>query len=234
MGGEKQVNKTTTVIRTEKKYEITEQKKALLIRQLLHVMKMDENGNTNGYQVRSLYFDSIYDDDYFDKLDGLELRKKIRLRIYSPSQEQVKLEIKQKQGAAQQKRSMWIPKETALEMMKGNYSLLLDMKSELAEELYQMMERGVYRPKCIIEYNRIAFMEDVNSTRITFDSNLRASSFCHDFFKPELSMIPVLNMPVLEVKYNGFLLSNLKNVLNMADSSEIAISKYAISRMLLG
>jgi hypothetical protein len=46
--------------------------------------------------------------------------------------------------------------------------------------------------------------------------------------------LPVRKEPVLEIKYNGFLLSNIKQVLDFADAPELAISKYAMSRQLLG
>ena len=52
--------------------------------------------NQLGYMIRSMYFDSINDDDYYEKLSGEVNRKKIRLRIYDKEGELVKLEIKQK------------------------------------------------------------------------------------------------------------------------------------------
>ena len=39
--------------------------------------------------VRSLYFDSLEDSDYYDKLDGVMNRKKIRLRIYEAGSDYV-------------------------------------------------------------------------------------------------------------------------------------------------
>ena len=85
--------------------------------------------------VRSLYFDSIYDNDYFDKISGLEVRKKIRLRIYSPEQTTVKLELKQKRGSAQKKTSLSITKKQAEEMVCGNYTGLAELNSDLALKL---------------------------------------------------------------------------------------------------
>lgn len=227
------MSETLSVFRTEKKYELNGLQKSILVNKLSSIMKLDENGDQNGYLVRSLYFDSIYDDDYFDKVNGLENRKKIRLRIYSPDQKMVKLEIKQKNGAAQLKKSIWISKALAEEMINGNYVGLLELESELAIEIYQILERGVYRPKCIIEYNRIAFMEETNDIRITFDSDISVSMACQDFFKHDLSLMPIMNKPVLEVKYNGFLLSNLKQIVNIANASEMSISKYALCRQML-
>lgn len=35
---------------------------------------------------------------------------------------------------------------------------------------------------------------------------------------------------VLEVKFDGFLLSYVRSVLNMADKSELSVSKYCLAR----
>lgn len=223
-----------TVVRTEKKYSITQCQQNTLLHRLEPIMDVDEYGGLGGYMVRSLYFDSIYDDDFFDKISGLELRKKVRLRIYSPEQMTVKLELKQKQGSAQKKISLSITKKLAEEMIRGHYTGLVELNSDLALTFYQILETGLYRPKCIVEYHRIAFAEESNDTRITIDSEIGTSLFCDCFFEKNLNLLPVRTEPVLEVKYNGFLLSNIKQVLDFADASELAISKYAMSRQLLG
>ena len=221
------------VVRTEKKFRITHIKKSMLIDRLSYIMSADEHSNLDGYPVRSLYFDSIYDDDYMDKLNGFEYRKKIRLRIYSPDNDAVKLEMKEKRGAVQRKKTVWIPKSVAQEMIKGNYSGLLDVKTQFTDELYCILESGLYRPKCIIEYHRVAFMERSNDIRVTFDSNIGVSSNVNAFFDKDISYIPVLFEPVLEVKYNGFLLSNIRSALELADASELSVSKYTMSRELI-
>lgn len=223
-----------SVVRTEKKYSISQCQQSTLLYRLSSVMDTDKYSNINGYMVRSLYFDSIYDNDYFDKISGLEVRKKVRLRIYSPEQTTVKLELKQKQGSAQKKTSLSISKKLAEEMIHGHYTGLLELNSDFALTFYQILETGLYRPKCIVEYRRIAFAEESNDTRITMDSEIGMSPLCGRFFDKHLSLIPVRREPVLEVKYNGFLLSNIKQILDFADASELAISKYAMSRQVLG
>lgn len=223
-----------SVVRTEKKYSISPCQRSTLLYRLEPIMQLDQHSGLDGYMVRSLYFDSIYDNDYFDKVSGLEMRKKVRLRIYAPEQQTVKLELKQKQGSAQKKISLSISRDLAEEMIRGQYSGLLELGSDTAMTFYQILETGLYRPKCIIEYNRIAFAEESNDIRITVDSNIGMSPFCERFFDTEVSYIPVRKEPVLEVKYNRFLLSNIKQVLDFADSTELAISKYAMSRQVLG
>lgn len=222
-----------SVVRTEKKYSISLYQQSILSYRLEPIMNIDQHSNMGGYMVRSLYFDSIYDNDYFDKISGLEIRKKVRLRIYSPEQTTVKLELKQKQGNAQKKISLSISKELAEEMMQGRYTGLIELRSDLALMFYQILETGLYRPKCIVEYHRLAFTEKSNDIRITMDSEIGMSHFCDRFFDKQLSLIPVRKEPVLEVKYNGFLLSNIKQALDFADVPELAISKYAMSRQVL-
>ncbi|MEI3219968.1 MAG: polyphosphate polymerase domain-containing protein [Lachnoclostridium sp.] len=147
-----------SVVRTEKKYSISPYQQNILLYRLEPIMCADQHSSMGGYMVRSLYFDSIYDNDYFDKIRGLEIRKKVRLRIYSPEQKTVKLELKQKQGSAQKKISLSITKELAKEMIDGHYAGLLELNSDLALTFYQILETGLYRPKCIVEYRRIAFV----------------------------------------------------------------------------
>lgn len=222
------------VVRTEKKYDLSQLHVGQLMKLLDAVMKRDEHSEEDGYMVRSLYFDSIYDDDYFDKVDGIEIRKKIRLRIYSTQQETAKLELKQKQESAQKKVSITIPRSLAEEMTHGNYLGLAELQSENALMFYHLLETGLYRPSCIIEYQRTAFTEQTNDIRITFDRDIEMSPFCERFFDDQLSLIPVRKDPVLEVKYNRFMFSTIKQVLNCADAPELAISKYAMARAMLG
>lgn len=223
-----------SVVRTEKKYSISRCHQSRLLQRLETVMRVDQYSSISGYMVRSLYFDSMYDNDYFDKISGLEMRKKVRLRIYSPEQTSVKLELKQKQGAAQKKISLTISRALAEEMIRGQYAGLLELNSDLGWMFYQILETGLYRPKCIIEYHRIAFAEECNNTRITLDSEIGMSAFVDRFFDAQSNLIPVRSEPVLEVKYNGFLLSPIKQALDLADVPEVAVSKYAMCRQALG
>ena len=61
----------------------------LALREKLNKL-LDIDRNYDGYMIRSLYFDSINDSDYYDKLNGEMNRKKIRLRIYDPNGELVR------------------------------------------------------------------------------------------------------------------------------------------------
>lgn len=218
------------VMRTEKKYSISLETGKQLSDRLSRVLQRDDNGGRSGYQVRSLYFDSIYDDDYFDKVNGLECRKKIRLRIYAPNQDWAKLEVKQKQGAVQVKKSLTVSREMASQLITGNYSVLLGLGCNFAKQLYQVLECGLYRPKCIVEYRRNAFVGRANNARITVDAELRAGKRVQAFWDSEPGLHPILGDPTLEVKYDGFLLGPYKEILGVSGMPELSLSKYEMAR----
>ena len=92
------------------------------------VLTPDPNNRENGYTIRSLYFDSINDDDYYAKAGGEEVRKKIRLRIYDTKTQSVKLEIKRKININQIKETATISREDAIKLINKDYSVLLKYK----------------------------------------------------------------------------------------------------------
>ena len=220
------------VIRQEKKYLLTYQQFRSLDGKLSKVLHADEYGQQDGYHVRSLYFDTFFDRDFYEKEEGLEIRRKIRLRIYEPEDEFAKLEMKQKQGDGQKKRSLKVSRKDALEIAKGEYSCLLNYKEEFAKEMYAYMTTMFYRPKSIVEYKRKAYMVKENNIRITFDYDIKATESNMDLFSEELNQYPVFdkNFVVMEVKYNGFLLDYIKEMVNMSDKSQTSVSKYCLSR----
>lgn len=220
------------VMRTERKYLLSKLQISGLYARLAAVMSGDPVNGTKAYMVRSLYFDTVYNDDYFEKMAGIERRQKIRLRIYDVNAPKAKLEIKEKQGQAQLKRSLVVSREDAMELQKANYEVLKKYDSPLAEELYGIMTTKQYRPVCIVEYKRIAFTNYTNDTRITLDSDIRSNEGNYSIFDPKLQLYPVTNElgTVLEVKYNGFLLSYIKDMIGTLDCHESANSKYCMAR----
>ena len=72
------------VLREEKKFLLNQAEALKLRNYLSNVVHTDSHNGLDGYQVRSLYFDSLSNRDFQEKEDGLELRRKLRLRVYSP------------------------------------------------------------------------------------------------------------------------------------------------------
>ena len=198
---------------------------------LSQVMTEDPHNGVHGYVIRSLYFDTLYDGDYFEKLAGVETRRKIRLRIYDPNADFAMLEMKQKQGANQLKRSLSLSRSDAVALTKGDYSPLLSYKEPFAAECYALMRCRCYRPKAIVQYHRKAFIAKENKIRVTFDNQIAATESSFDLFSPTLNMNPVLDPydVVLEVKFNGFLLDYIRRIINSIDRSELSVSKYVLA-----
>lgn len=223
---------TIKVMRNERKFEISEITAMKLKPILVGAMGEDENNGEDGYLVRSLYFDSIHDDDFFDKEDGLEKRKKIRLRTYNPANELIKLEIKEKIGSNQIKRSLIIDKVIAKALIDCRYDVLLKVDEPLAEELYLIMQQGLYRPRTVIEYRRYAYVLSENNTRITIDRDIVSTESNFDIFSDNLIMYPISGSIILEIKYNRFLFDYLKDYISMIEKREVAVSKYLLGRKI--
>ncbi len=220
------------VLREEKKFLISADEFISLSHNLENIMLPDPHNGTHGYTIRSLYFDTVYDGDYFEKQAGIELRRKIRLRCYDPTADYAMLEMKQKQGVSQLKRSLKLKRRDAVLLTTGDYSPLLSYKEPFAAECYALMHTRCYRPKTIVEYNRKAYIAKENKIRVTFDNRIVSTESCFDLFSRKLNMNPVLDPynVVLEVKFNGFLLEYIKRLINPIDRSELSVSKYVLAR----
>ena len=215
--------------RHEYKYVIPYEEMLKLRMKLNKVLDIDQS--YNGYMIRSLYFDSIDDSDYYDKLGGELNRKKIRIRIYDPQGKLIKLEIKAKYDYHQLKESLIISKDDANELIKGNYHVLLKYNEDVAQRLYIMLMEGYYKPKEIIEYNRIAY-KGKTTTRITFDFDIKASKDIDSFFKKDINYLDVTDKKdvVLEVKFDRFLEPYIADILNKYVSRGQSVSKYVMGR----
>ncbi len=225
---------TLDVFREEKKYEMSIMNLEYVKSQLESCLHGDPINGMKPYLVRSLYFDSYNNIDYWDKELGANSRKKIRLRVYSPDSATAKLELKEKNGSMQRKQSLSVPKEEALELIAGNYEVLLKHDEELASYLYGKMISEMYTPRTIVEYDRIAFGTNENNIRLTIDTGIRANEGYYNIFDENLQLYPVMrsNRGVLEVKYNNFLLSYIKDVIQCVDSIETSVSKYMLARAI--
>lgn len=140
--------------------------------------------------------------------------------------------MKEKQGQNQRKRSLSVSKQQAIRLIQGEYNVLKEIGGALAQEFYCTMQIGLYRPKTVVEYNRLAYMVKENNIRVTLDSQLTATEANYDIFSSELSLYPITDQLVLEVKYNHFLLDYIKDILNLSNKEEVAISKYCLARQI--
>lgn len=199
------------------------------------ILERDKYGKNGTYVVRTQYYDTLEEDDLFDNLSGIIEKKKIRLRTYFEDASTYKLEYKYKYDTDSTKYSLIITRDEAVLMENHKYDFLLNKKSELALFFYYKLLEGCYRPKTIVEYNRLAYVYPVSRVRITFDTNVRATAYPYGLFEERLNTFPIISpdLGVLEVKYNEFLPSSLKHILESIDTLPQANSKYLKARFLL-
>lgn len=225
---------STIVYRHEHKYVLNATKAMTLYQELSSYLVPDKYSQNGPYRVKSLYFDSLEDTDFWSKMDGENIRKKIRLRIYDEEQKNAKLELKSKEVALQYKSSISIPKENALELIDGSFGCLLNNPSDKALTIYSMMSIGGYRPSVLVEYDRYAFLYPEFNTRITFDFHIKSSEtdFCL-YERDNMYQHIIRDEVVLEVKFNNYLAGFIQDILSHYQLNQVAVSKYCCSRTLL-
>ena len=220
-------------LRHELKYFITPAELGVLRGLLAPLMMPDPNGDEhNEYVIRSLYFDTFDDQALEEKIAGVGMRKKYRIRIYNFSDRVIKLECKSKLGDLISKQSVSIPRDLAEQLIAGDPEGLQRMRHPLLLDVYREMKTRLLRPAVIVDYIREAYLHDAQQVRITFDKQIRTGLYSRDLFNSAIPTYPVFDNPVevLEVKYDEFLPSYLQAVLSGITAQRSAVSKYVWCR----
>ena len=220
-------------LRHELKFFINEMQYQVLSRQLDRVLWRDPNGDVNNeYHIRSLYFDTIFNDAYFDKMDGDQNRDKYRIRIYNMRDTNIKLECKTKVGSLISKRSLGIPRDLAEQIIACDPTGLEQTRYGLLSDLYREMTCKLLRPVVIVDYVREAYLHPAEEVRITFDKQIRTGLYQTNMFNPNIPTYPVFDDPVevLEVKYDEFLPTYMQAILSGITAQRSAVSKYTWCR----
>ncbi len=199
-------------------------------------MKLDPNcRGDRDYWIRSLYFDTLENDDFYEKMGGYPHRKKIRLRIYDTRQQTAKLEIKNKIDQYTYKESSTISRADAEALIAGDTSVLLKGNDPTLNNVYYHMCRDYYRPAVVVDYEREAYVGFSDDIRITFDKNIRGTDIGFDIYDSNLPVSSAFGEEtmVLEIKFKEFLPEWIKEILNHYRMGErYAISKYCLSRTI--
>lgn len=231
------IEKQAGINRNEIKYYISKRQAVELSLFLRNNMSLDSNADAAGsYWIRSLYFDTIDNKDYYEKIIGHNIRKKIRLRIYNLSAASVKLEIKNKSNSYTHKETAIISCEDARKLIQGDCNPLLNYNERTANKVFAFMHRDFYRPAVIIDYQREAYFYPFQNIRVTIDKNICASFNAYDLFRDDICMLSVFNddVFVLEIKYDHMIPCFLQKVLSTLTTEKSHISKYCLGRSILG
>ena len=109
-------------------------------------------------------------------------------------------------------------------MMLSSHSLI--------RELYCKMRYQGMRPKTIVDYTREPYVYEPGNVRVTLDYDIRLGMRCADFMNPQCVTIPAGEAPIiLEVKWDEYLPSIIKDAVQTPGRRENAFSKYAQCRI---
>ena len=87
-------------LRHEWKHEISDCDRLVLRQRLSAVMQLDPHAIDGKYFIRSLYFDNGTDKALREKLDGINIREKFRIRYYNHDISVIHLEKKASAAAS--------------------------------------------------------------------------------------------------------------------------------------
>ncbi len=218
--------------RHEWKHEINYADMVVLRQRLRAVMKPDENAVDGKYFIRSLYFDNISDKALREKIDGINCREKFRIRYYNGDTSLIHLEKKSKINGLGNKQSASLSEKEAQAIVDGDFDWMINSDRPLVQELYSKMKSQGLRPKTIVDYTREPFIFSAGNVRVTLDYDIRTGLFCTDFLNTDCITIPAGNAPIiLEVKWDEFLPSLIRDIVQLESRRTSAFSKYAVCRI---
>lgn len=218
--------------RHELKYIISANQAEILKQRLSLIMEIDNNTiyDDHTYLIRSLYFDDIFSNSYYEKLDGVLYRKKYRIRIYNHDEGFIRLECKYKHNNLTSKEQAIISKELCLSLMNQKANPTTD--NDFVNRFIAEMKAKHLLPSVIVDYKRLAFTYPISDVRITFDSHIQSGKYNYNLFDYTTPLFDVIenNTVVLEVKFNEILPSHIAVILSTIPSFRQAVSKFALCR----
>ena len=226
--------------RHELKYYISQSQYQVLSRLLGQVLWADKHADENNeYHIRSLYFDSVFDEALTEKIAGVADRNKYRIRIYNHSDALIRMECKTKINTFISKRSVPISRDLCDQLIACDPTGLEHSPSGLMRDVFREMRLKMLHPVVVVDYVREAYVHPAEEVRITFDKQLRSGLAQTDIFNKQLPVVPPFSNPdqiILEVKFNRLLPTYISQLLSLAvgTASRNAISKYTICRQYEG
>lgn len=200
-------------------------------------MNLDPHSPACGrYIIHSLYFDDYKDTSVYTTDAGLSKRFKWRIRYYDEDLSYIVLERKEKLCSRCHKKSCHLTLDEYEKIVSGNITdILYDTDKKLIKELAIDVMFYNYKPKIIIDYERIAYVEELTNVRITFDMKISASYDLENFLKDDYIKyyINPSGMNVLEVKFDNILPSYIRKIVESYGFKQTSFSKYYYGRKII-
>jgi len=210
------------------------------IKPFVRLDKYSQSRDNNEYTIRSVYFDTPTMDCYEEKIDGIKVRKKYRIRGYNElnSDGIVFLEIKRKYRNFISKNRAPLYNKDLENLFDSRDIDKYILKFGPADKSKKDAQRFLFhyfrlnlRPKILIVYEREAYYDKFcDSVRITLDKNLRSAPFTyHNKLTNGYQLKPAFkNHFILELKFDRGLPLWAKRVIARFAPPKLALSKYTI------
>lgn len=181
------------------------------------------------YRIRSLYLESRERDCYFEKLDGLEYRRKFRIREYPGSGPVRNFEIKERYSNRISKRKCNLSPSQYRSIVSGVGTMIYPRNAVL-DEFSMYRTRNFLIPTLITDYKRVALSGRSDTRlRITFDSDLRvAASRCLDSPTNVFHSVLPRGIDVLEIKFNDVLPEWIHTLIAKYALQDLSVSKFVL------
>lgn len=218
-------------MRHEEKYICSDRQLRLIEERIRTVMPRDAHQSGEDYGIRSLYFDTADDRFYHEGVNGVDNRRKYRIRFYNMNCEAFRMERKDTVRQLKQKYSAKVGREYVDDVIEGRCAEY-DGTDDLLREVYSMECSDGLHPVAVIGYRRSAYTYPVGNVRITFDRDIACTGRTEDMLDPYAVMYPVMpaGRHILEVKYDGILPGFIASVIDTGSLERVSFSKYVYSR----
>lgn len=230
--------------RHELKFGIPAGEAIVISRRLGALLPRDGHAGPDGrYTVRSLYFDTPFDDALREKHEGVSTRAKWRLRTYGNDVGAngcpIHLEKKTKRNGLGQKHKEPLNLAQAYLLAEGGViePALLEALSDINDtlgsvgiEFCQLTKSRLLAPKAVVIYEREAFRYRAGNVRVTIDTAVRVCARPAAFFAENPLMTPAApGEAVVEVKYDDYLPDWIADAVSTS-TARTAWSKYTLAR----
>ncbi|MGW0460783.1 VTC domain-containing protein [Streptomyces tendae] len=225
--------------RFELKYLVPVEQAAEIRDELAERMDRDLHSPVGGYGVWSLYYDTPQLRFYWEKIEGLKFRRKLRIRHYGDldgvtDESPVCVEIKQRVNRVTQKRRITLPYGVARQLCDGRELVEHSAKeSAFVQEVLELIVRLNLQPTAITGYQREALVGRDADTglRVTFDRRVRGRDrdFHFGIRTPENRFTIPPHMSVMEIKVNERTPHWITDLAARRNLNLVRISKYVQS-----
>jgi len=224
--------------RYEIKYLIGQSAAAALRGELTARLTPDPYSGDGGYGVWSTYYDTAALRFYWEKIEGLRFRRKLRIRHYGDrttvgEDSPVYVEIKQRVNRVTQKRRIRLPYDQARELCDGRRHVDAgETGAAFVDEVLGLVAGLDLRPVAMTGYQREAYLGTGadQGLRVTMDHRVRGRD--RDFHlaaEADNRLIVPASMTILEVKADERVPYWLTDLTARHGLSVVRVSKYCQS-----